>query len=81
MQAVDAKWNDDGSILAIAGSQSNIQQDKQINVVQFFNVFGEVSKLKILAVLIRVKFYNLSDKYKINVHIIKKFTQKKSNSV
>jgi len=41
MQAVDAKWNDDGSILAIAGSQSNIQQDKQINVVQFFNVFGE----------------------------------------
>nr|XP_009858071.1 WD repeat-containing protein 35 [Ciona intestinalis] len=41
MDAIDAKWNDTGSILAIAGSQRSIQQDKDINVVQFFSSFGE----------------------------------------
>uniref|UniRef100_H2ZPD4 WD repeat-containing protein 35 n=1 Tax=Ciona savignyi TaxID=51511 RepID=H2ZPD4_CIOSA len=41
MDAIDAKWNDTGSILAIAGSQRSVQQDKDINVVQFFSTFGE----------------------------------------
>lgn len=39
----DAKWNDTGSILAIAGSQKTLEQDKEINVVQFFSPFGKVS--------------------------------------
>jgi len=37
----DAKWNDTGSILAIAGSQKTLEQDKEINVVQFFSPFGK----------------------------------------
>lgn len=41
MSAVDIQWNDCGSTLAVAGSQTSMQNDKSINVVQFFSTFGE----------------------------------------
>nr|CAB3267696.1 WD repeat-containing protein 35 [Phallusia mammillata] len=41
MQIVDAKWNETGSTLAIAGYQRSLTQDKDITVVQFFSAFGE----------------------------------------
>lgn len=45
MDTVDAKWNDTGSILAIAGTQrASAQLDRDVNVVQFFSPFGEVMK-------------------------------------
>lgn len=44
MQVVDAKWNETGSTLAIAGYQRSLTQDKDITVVQFFSAFGEVRR-------------------------------------
>ncbi|CAK8696266.1 unnamed protein product [Clavelina lepadiformis] len=41
MHTVDAQWNDNGSILAIAGTLHMGQNEKDINMVQFFNAFGE----------------------------------------
>lgn len=41
MIANDIQWNDNGSVLAIAGCQTSMQSDKSINVVQFFSAFGE----------------------------------------
>ena len=46
MTVVDAKWNETGSFLAVAGSQRSLHQDKDINVVQFFSTFGDVSLLQ-----------------------------------
>lgn len=42
MQVVQIQWNNTGSALAVAGSQKSAQQDKDINVVQFYTPFGEV---------------------------------------
>ncbi|XP_046859399.1 WD repeat-containing protein 35-like isoform X2 [Xenia sp. Carnegie-2017] len=39
VQGID--WNTTGSILAVAGSQKLTQQDREVNVVQFYNPFGE----------------------------------------
>ncbi|CAG5134548.1 unnamed protein product, partial [Candidula unifasciata] len=41
MQIAQVAWNHTGSILAIAGSQQTMEQDKDVNVVQFYNPFGE----------------------------------------
>jgi len=41
MTIVSAKWNHNGSVLALAGSQKVANQDKEINCVQFYNPFGE----------------------------------------
>ncbi|XP_071961535.1 WD repeat-containing protein 35-like isoform X2 [Antedon mediterranea] len=41
MTVADMKWNHTGSALAIAGSQKSSQQDKDINVVQFYTPSGE----------------------------------------
>ncbi|XP_072032249.1 WD repeat-containing protein 35-like isoform X2 [Amphiura filiformis] len=41
MQVVQIQWNNTGSALAVAGSQKSAQQDKDINVVQFYTPFGE----------------------------------------
>ena len=42
MQIVCAQWNHDGSVLAIGGVQVN--DDKESNLVQFFNPWGTVTK-------------------------------------
>nr|XP_054760120.1 WD repeat-containing protein 35-like [Lytechinus pictus] len=34
-------WNYHGSALAVAGTQKSLQQDKDVNVVQFYTPFGE----------------------------------------
>ncbi|XP_077990221.1 WD repeat-containing protein 35-like isoform X1 [Glandiceps talaboti] len=41
MTVVQIQWNQTGSVLAVAGSQKSQQQDKDINVVQFYTPFGE----------------------------------------
>ncbi|XP_033640666.1 WD repeat-containing protein 35-like isoform X1 [Asterias rubens] len=41
MSVVQIQWNHRGSALAVAGSQKSVQQDKDINVVQFYTPFGE----------------------------------------
>ena len=41
MEIVCAQWNHDGSILAIGGIQVN--EDKESNIVQFFNPWGQVT--------------------------------------
>ena len=35
------EWNTTGSILAVSGSQRVAQQDREVNVVQFYSPFGE----------------------------------------
>ncbi len=42
MQIVQAQWNHNGSVMAVAGTQKAAGQDKDINVVQFYTPFGEV---------------------------------------
>lgn len=46
MQIVQAQWNHDGSVMAVAGSQKAVGQDKDVNVVQFYTPFGEVHLTK-----------------------------------
>nr|XP_006001165.1 PREDICTED: WD repeat-containing protein 35 isoform X1 [Latimeria chalumnae] len=41
MNVVGIQWNHCGSVLAVAGSQKTDTQDKDLNVVQFYNPFGE----------------------------------------
>jgi WD repeat-containing protein 35 len=41
MQICCLAWNSNGSILAVGGSQQSASQDKEFNVVQFYNIFGE----------------------------------------
>ncbi|XP_036607241.1 WD repeat-containing protein 35 isoform X1 [Trichosurus vulpecula] len=41
MNVVSIQWNHIGSVLAVAGSQKAISQDKDINMVQFYTPFGE----------------------------------------
>ena len=43
MAVVSAQWDQHGAVLAIAGTQRSVQADKDVNVVQFYNPFGEVS--------------------------------------
>ena len=38
-----AQWNHDGSILAVAGTQ--IQDEKLISLVQFYNPWGQVRNI------------------------------------
>ena len=41
MKIVSAKWSHKGDVLAIAGSQKSASQDKDVNIVQFYNPFGQ----------------------------------------
>ena len=42
MTAVSCHWNHDGSVLAIAGTMASVGGDnKEANVVQFYNPFGD----------------------------------------
>lgn len=41
MAVVNIQWNNCGAVLAVAGIQKAIGQDKDINVVQFYTPFGE----------------------------------------
>ncbi|XP_024603589.1 WD repeat-containing protein 35 isoform X3 [Neophocaena asiaeorientalis asiaeorientalis] len=41
MYVVGIQWNHTGSVLAVAGSQKAITQDKDVNTVQFYTPFGE----------------------------------------
>lgn len=43
MYAVSIQWNHIGSVLAVAGSQKIVTQDKDVNTVQFYTPFGEVN--------------------------------------
>ena len=43
MYVVGIQWNHIGSVLAVAGSQKVVTQDKDINIVQFYTPFGEVN--------------------------------------
>lgn len=43
MHIVKAQWNHTGAVLAVAGSQRATGQDKDVNVIQFYTPFGEVS--------------------------------------
>lgn len=42
MMVAQIQWNHGGSVLAVAGSQRALGQEKEVNVVQFYNPFGEV---------------------------------------
>ncbi|XP_021109184.1 WD repeat-containing protein 35 isoform X7 [Heterocephalus glaber] len=41
MHVVSIQWNHTGSVLAVAGSQKVVTQDKDVNTVQFYTPFGE----------------------------------------
>ncbi|XP_022369245.1 WD repeat-containing protein 35 isoform X5 [Enhydra lutris kenyoni] len=41
MYVVSIQWNHMGSVLAVAGSQKVVTQDKDVNTVQFYTPFGE----------------------------------------
>lgn len=41
MAVAQLAWNHNGSVLAVAGSQKAIGQDKEVNVVQFYGPYGE----------------------------------------
>ncbi|KAJ8321655.1 hypothetical protein KUTeg_000126 [Tegillarca granosa] len=41
MQVAQIAWNHNGSVLAVAGSQHALGQEKEVNVVQFYAPFGE----------------------------------------
>ncbi|XP_063088248.1 WD repeat-containing protein 35 isoform X3 [Cavia porcellus] len=41
MYVVSIQWNHVGSVLAVAGSQKVVTQDKDVNIVQFYTPFGE----------------------------------------
>uniref|UniRef100_A0A452VFK7 WD repeat-containing protein 35 n=1 Tax=Ursus maritimus TaxID=29073 RepID=A0A452VFK7_URSMA len=41
MYVVSIQWNHIGSVLAVAGSQKVVTQDKDVNTVQFYTPFGE----------------------------------------
>lgn len=41
MIAVHCSWNHNGSLLAISGRQ--FSEEKKVNLVQFYNPFGEAS--------------------------------------
>ncbi|KAM5143257.1 WD repeat-containing protein 35 isoform 2-T2 [Callospermophilus lateralis] len=41
MYVVSIQWNQTGSVLAVAGSQKAVTQDKDVNRVQFYTPFGE----------------------------------------
>ncbi|MBZ3891275.1 WD repeat-containing protein 35, partial [Sciurus carolinensis] len=41
MYVVSIQWNQTGSVLAVAGSQRVVTQDKDVNTVQFYTPFGE----------------------------------------
>ncbi|XP_012869217.1 PREDICTED: WD repeat-containing protein 35 [Dipodomys ordii] len=41
MNVVSIQWNHTGSVLAVAGSQRVVTQEKDINSVQFYTPFGE----------------------------------------
>lgn len=43
MYVVGIQWNHIGSVLAVAGSQKVVTQDKDVNIVQFYTPFGEVN--------------------------------------
>ena len=45
MTIVNSQWDHVGAVLAIAGTQRSAQGDKDVNVVQFYNPFGEVRSL------------------------------------
>lgn len=45
MQVTQIAWNHTGSVLAVAGSQRALGQEKEVNVVQFYAPFGEVSDI------------------------------------
>jgi len=57
MQIVCAQWNHDGSILAIGGVQ--VTDDKESNLVQFFNPWGTVIK-NCKEFITKIMFYNFS---------------------
>uniref|UniRef100_A0A8C5M5H2 WD repeat-containing protein 35 n=1 Tax=Leptobrachium leishanense TaxID=445787 RepID=A0A8C5M5H2_9ANUR len=41
MYVVSIQWNHCGSVLAVAGSQKAANQEKDVNIVQFYTPFGE----------------------------------------
>lgn len=41
MTIVSAKWSHKGDVLAIGGSQRFPNQDKAVNLLQFYNPFGQ----------------------------------------
>ncbi|XP_053382408.1 WD repeat-containing protein 35-like isoform X3 [Mercenaria mercenaria] len=41
MAVAQLAWNHNGAVLAVAGSQKAIGQDKEVNVVQFYGPYGE----------------------------------------
>ena len=62
MQVAQIKWNHSGTVMAVAGSQRAIGQEKEVNVVQFYSPFGEVSHLIYIAfdkLLLFIKLHRL----------------------
>lgn len=55
MAIICAQWSHDGSILAIGGVQ--VIEDKEVNLVQFYNSSGEVSKTQLYFVYIEPLFF------------------------
>ena len=41
MTIVSAKWSHKGDVIAVAGSQKSANQDKDVNIIQFYNPFGQ----------------------------------------
>lgn len=63
MAIICAQWNHDGSILAIGGVQ--IIEDKEINLVHFYNPSGEVLYISSISFL-PFEFYVQKNKNLLN---------------
>lgn len=48
MNATNCVWNHNGSLIAIAGQQHQREENKVINIVQFFSPFGDVRRIVLL---------------------------------
>lgn len=44
IQAISCMWNHDGSIIAVCGMKTNLN-DKEVNQVQFYTPYGVVSNI------------------------------------
>lgn len=51
MNVISIQWNHCGSVLAVAGSLRAANMEKELNVVQFYTPFGEVSFLRMFSLL------------------------------
>lgn len=65
MHVAQIGWNHSGNVLAVAGSQHAMGQDKEVNVVQFYTPFGEVDVVSLQSIVL---IHDISNNF-VNIRI------------